>query len=308
MNVIFMGTPEFGVPILNSILSSRHKVIAVVCQPDRAGNRGVVTKPPVKQCAEMNGIKVLQYDRISREGVDTLRELKPDIMVTAAFGQILSDEVLKLAPHGVINVHASLLPLYRGSAPIHYAIIHGEKETGITIMQTAKAVDSGDIILQKKLNILDEETTGELTLRLGVLGAEMIVEALDIIEAGKAIRVPQDHSKSTHYPMLKKENGRINYNKTPLELTNFVRGMNPWPSAYTTIDNGIVKIIKASMVGCTYSGMVGEIVESNARRGLIIVVKGGCLRLDVIQPEGKKVMSDKDYLLGHPILKGTILC
>lgn len=308
MRVIFMGTPEFGVPVLESILSSKHQVVAVVCQPDRQGNKCKLTKPPVKVCAECNNIDILQFDKVSKQGVDKLRSYNADIMVTAAFGQILSHELLSLTPYGVINVHASLLPYYRGSAPIHYAILNGEKRTGITIMQTALSVDSGDILLQDSIPILPNETTGELTVKLSALGASLIVQALDKIEDCTIIRTPQDHSIATHYPMLKKNDGKINYNLNPKQFVDFVRGMNPWPSAYTTIGNNIVKINKACVDNSVHNGEVGEVIESDPKKGLIIMVNGGCIQILEMQPEGKKNMSARDYLSGRPIAKGTILC
>lgn len=308
MKVVFMGTPEFAVPSLNSIYMSKHTIVAVVCQPDRAGNRGVITKPPVKVFAEEKGIKVLQFNKVSKEGVQALTELNADIMVTAAFGQILSDQVLGITPYGVINVHASLLPYYRGSAPIHYAIINGETKTGITIMQTAKAVDSGDIILQEAMDILPEETTGELTQRLAELGSQTIVKALDLIESGQAIKIPQDHSKATHYPMLKKEDGRINYNNSAESIVNFVRGMNPWPSAYTIITNNMVKIIKAVKISNNINGLVGEIIKADSKNGLVVQAMDGEVAFSIVQPQGKRAMDARDYLLGRAVIKGQILC
>ncbi len=304
--MIFMGTPEFGVPILNSIIGSRHTVIAAVCQPDRLGNRRELTKPPVKVCAEYNGIPVMQFDKVSREGLDAIKALHADIMVTAAFGQILSDALLTAAPHGVINVHASLLPKYRGSSPIHHAILNGENYTGVTIMQTAHSVDSGDIIMQRKINILPDETTGELTDRLSMLGAEMIVEALDTIEEGRAIFTPQNHLEATHYPMLSKEDGRINWNVTAKEAKDFIRGMQPWPSAYSEIDGGIVKLLKAQIV--EGKGKPGEIIAASRKDGLIVALKTGAIRIIELQPQGKKAMFSNDYLLGHPLKVGTVLC
>ena len=306
MRVIFMGTPEFGVPILNSILGSRHTVIAAVCQPDRPGNRREMKKPPVKVCAEYNGIQVMQFDRVSREGLEAIKSLKSDIMVTAAFGQILSDELLTVAPHGVINVHASLLPKYRGSSPVHRAILNGESYTGVTIMQTAHSVDSGDIIMQERINILPDETTGELTDRLSMLGAEMIVKALDSIEDGSVTFTPQNHSEATHYPMLHKEDGRISWNMTAREAKDFIRGMQPWPSAYANIDGATVKLLKAQIV--EDKGAPGEIITASRKDGLIIALKTGAIRIIELQPEGKKPMFSNDYLLGHPIKVGTVLC
>ncbi|MGI6701510.1 MAG: methionyl-tRNA formyltransferase [Christensenellales bacterium] len=306
MNIVFMGTPEFGVPILKALLNSRHKVQAVVCQPDRPGNRGVIAKPPVKCCAEQACVDVLQFNKISKDGIDELIRLNPDIMVTAAFGQILSDEVLNIPKHGVINVHASLLPKYRGSAPVNYAIIMGETETGVTIMQTVKEVDSGDIILQKKLTIGEDETAGELTERLSYLGRDALIEALDLIESGSAKRTPQEHSKATWYPMLKKEDGKIDFNKTPENLINFIRGMTPWPSAYTFINGRSVKILKASKA--RFYGAPGEILFADRKNGLIIGVSGGAVKIEILQMQGKKPVAAEEFLLGNSLKINSILC
>lgn len=307
MRVIFMGTPQFAVPCLESLINSRHTVVGVVCQPDRKGNRNKIVKPPVKVLAEKHNIDVYQFERVSRDGIDKLRVLNADIMITVAFGQILSDDVLKLTPNGVINVHASLLPSYRGSAPIHYAIINGEKTTGITIMQTAKEIDSGNIIMQESIQIKEDETTGELTERLSLLGADLLIRALDAIENNESKSIPQDHTKATYFPMLKKSDGEINWNKTSKEIVDFVRGMQPWPTAYTFINDKMIKVLKANNINYSGGDKSGEVVEINPKVGLIVKVKDGYIRLIEVQPEGKRVMCDSDYLLGSPIKKGTIL-
>ena len=217
-----MGTPDFSVPCLEQLINSRHKVIAVVTQPDRPRNRGVVSACPVKVCAEKHGLKVLQYEKVSREGIDDIRALNPDVIVTAAFGQMLSRDFLAIAPHGVINVHASLLPKYRGSSPIQWAVINGEKETGVTIMQTAYKMDSGDIILQKRVAVGVDETAGELFEKLSALGAPALIEALDLIESGKATFTPQNEDEMTYFPMLKKEDGEIDFSMSATDILSLI--------------------------------------------------------------------------------------
>ena len=212
LKVVFLGTPDFSVNTLKAILNSRHEVLAVVTQPDRpVGRSGKPVFSPVKQVAVEKGIKVLQYNKIRLEGVEDLKALNPDIMVTCAFGQILSQEIIDIAPKGIINVHASILPKYRGAAPIQWSIINGDSETGVTIMQTEAGIDTGDIICVEKTPISDKETAGELFDRLADLGANLLVKALDMIEDGNATYTKQNHDLATHVKMLKKEDGIIDF-------------------------------------------------------------------------------------------------
>lgn len=304
MRVIFLGTPDFALPSLEALIDSEHEVVCVVTQPDRVGNRNKLIPPPVKEAAIKKGVKVLQYQKVSKEGVAELESFKADIMVTCAFGQMLSQELLDLCPYGVINVHASLLPYYRGSSPIHWAVINGEKETGVTIMQTALEVDSGDIILQKKTEIYPDETTGELFNRLSVLGAEALLEALKMIQEGNAVYHKQDHSLATHVRMLKKEDGEIDFNISAYKLHDFVRGMNPWPGAYTYLGKDMLKVHRLSVAN--YVGEPAQVLYAG-KEGLIVGCGGGSVRLEEIQPSGGKRMKDTDYLLGHKITVGTVL-
>lgn len=304
MKIIFMGTPDYAVPSLEKLLTTHHEVVAVVTQPDRQRNRNVVSFSPVKQCAIDHNLKVLQYEKISKEGVDELKALNADVIVTVAYGQILSTEVLNMTKYGVINSHASLLPKYRGSSPIQWAVINGEKETGVTIMKTALKVDSGDIVLQKKIDILENETSGELFDRLAEFASDVLIEGLDLIESGKATFTPQNHELATHFPMLKKEDGKINFDTTTDNLKHFVLGMSPWPSAFTYIDGKMFKVHKVDRVDGEYNGYDnGEIVEADAKNGLVVKVNDGLVLLSVIQPENSKRMSCYDYLRGHNIEK-----
>lgn len=309
MKIIFLGTPDFAVPSLKAIASSKHQIMAVVSQPDRKGNRNKLLPTPVKLCASELGLTVLQYEKISRDGVEELKALNADIMITCAFGQILSNEILNLTPYGVINVHASLLPKYRGSSPIQWSVINGEKITGVTIMQTAKTVDSGDIIMQTAVEIGAEETSGELFDRLSVIGAKALLKTLDDIESNKYTKTPQVHTLATHCAMLKKSDGLINFNTESAELKCFVRGMNPWPCAFSYLNNEVIKIYKISDADdVSHKGFIaGSVIVANAKQGLIVATANGAVRLCEVQLANNKKMADTDYLCGHQIESGTVL-
>ncbi len=302
MRVVFLGTPDFAVGVLNSIHASSHQIVGVITQPDRkVGRKAIITPCQVKSQALLLNLPVFSFEKISREGVETLKSLNPDILVTCAYGQILSQEILDLAPHGVINVHASLLPKYRGSAPIQWAIINGDKTTGVTIMQTALGVDSGDIVLQKELEI-NGDYVDTLFNRLSNLGAKLIVEALDLIETGKATFTKQDESQAVHVKMIKKEDGLIDFNKSAVEIVNLIKGLSVWPVAFTNYEGKMLKIYKASVVGGI--GNAGEVVCSDTKQGLLIGTSQGLLKVDELQIEGSKKMPIKDFLLGKKIPVG----
>ena len=304
MKVIFLGTPDFSVPTLKAIIKSHHQLLAVVTQPDKPSGRGErLSYSPVKQVALENNLKVLQYDKIRLQGVDDLKRLAPDIMVTCAFGQILSQEIIDIAPHGIINVHASLLPKYRGAAPIQWSILNGDKETGVTIMQTEAGIDTGDIIAVEKTIISPEETAGELFDRLSFIGAELLVRTLDDIEQGTATFTPQDHSRATHVKMLKKSDGMLDFENNCETLVNLVRGMNPWPCAYTFLHDKMLKVYKAEKVEDVDDSQYadGQIMFADSKNGLVVKCKNGALRLCVIQIEGKKRMNDTDFVIGQRI-------
>ena len=305
MKVIFLGTPDFAVNTLKAILQSKHEVVAVVTQPDKpVGRSAKLTFSPVKEVAVQNGIKVLQYNKIRFEGVEDLKQCHADIMVTCAFGQILSQEIIDIAPHGIINVHASLLPAYRGAAPIQWAILNGDKQTGVTIMQTEAGIDTGDIISVSKTDIDPEETAGELFDRLSVIGANLLVKTLDDIQAGKATFTPQNHQLATHVKMLKKEDGIIDFKRNSESIYNHVRGMNPWPCAFTYLNGKSLKVFKAEVVKnikVNENAPCGSVLVADNKNGLIVKTLDGAIRLCQIQAEGGKRMKDVEYLLGHKI-------
>ncbi len=298
MKVVYLGTPDFAVKALEAINSSRHEILAVITQPDRPfGRKAVITPCAVKQSAINLGLKTLSYEKIRLEGVEDLKALNPDIMVTCAFGQILSGEILNIPKYGVINIHASLLPKYRGSAPIQYSVINGDKTTGITIMQTDVGVDTGDILMQKEIEILPDETAGELFEKLSLLGAEIIVKALDDIESGNITRAPQNEADATHVKMLSKKDGVIDFSKSALAIKNLVRGLNPWPIAYTYFGDKTLKVYKAEV--SSLKGKVGEVLSLD--NGITIGCGENSITFMEVQLEGSKKMFAKEFLLGHKI-------
>lgn len=315
MKIVFMGTPDFSAVVLEK-LNSVYPVSAVVTGLDKPVGRGYNLAPsPLKVKAIELGIPVLQYAKVSREGLDDIRALQPDVIVTAAFGQILSDAFLAIPKFAVLNVHASLLPKYRGSSPIQWSIINGDEKTGITIMKTVKAVDAGDVLLEKETEIGKKETAGELFDRLAILGGEAIVEAISLVECGKATFTPQDESEVTHCSMINKGDGLVDFSKSAKEIDCFVRGMTPWPSAYTHIGEKTLKIFDVEKVELSdlqksndrfENAKFGEVVLADKNHGLIVKVADGFIRLHVIQLEGSKRMDDTQFLLGRKIDVGTI--
>lgn len=315
MKIVFMGTPDFSAVVLEK-LNSVYPVSAVVTGLDKPVGRGYNLAPsPLKVKAIELGIPVLQYAKVSREGLDDIRALQPDIIVTAAFGQILSDAFLAIPKFAVLNVHASLLPKYRGSSPIQWSIINGDEKTGITIMKTVKAVDAGVVLLEKETEIGKKETAGELFDRLAILGGEAIVEAISLVECGKATFTPQDESKVTHCSMINKGDGLVDFSRSAKEIDCFVRGMTPWPSAYTHIGEKTLKIFDVEKVELSdlqksndqfENAKFGEVVLADKNHGLIVKVADGFIRLHVIQLEGSKRMDDAQFLLGRKIDVGTI--
>ena len=303
MKIVFLGTPDFACEALNSIASSKHEVLAVVTQPDKpVGRKAILTPSPVKVLAQSKGIKTLTYNKIRVEGLNDLKALNPDIMVTCAYGQILSREILDIAKYGVINIHASLLPKYRGASPIQWAIINGDKTTGVTIMQTEEGVDTGDIIRVREIEINKTETAGELFERLSKVGAELIVEVLDDFEKGNVSFVKQDESKATKVGIIKKEDGFIDFNNTSNNIVNLIRGLNPWPVAFTKYENKTLKIYSAEAV--EYDGNVGEVVLSSINDGLVVGTKDGAIKINELQLEGSRKMTVKEFLVGRKIPVG----
>ena len=307
MKIAFLGTPEFALPSLDMLYQSGHD-LGVFTQPDRPfGRHATLTPPPTKAYALEHGIPVFQFEKIRLpEGVEALKAFAPDLMVTAAFGQILSAENLAIPKYGCINVHGSLLPKYRGAAPIQWVIINGETETGNTTMMTDVGMDTGDILLVDRVAIGENETAGELFERLSVLGAETLKRTIAALEAGTLVRIPQDESQATKCPMLKKEHGKIDFNKTAREVHNLVRGTNPWPGAYALLDGEPLKIHATLLSGCDFGSAQQGALKGDAKSGLFVRCADVWLEITELQASGSKRMNAKDFLKGHP-LEGKIL-
>ena len=308
MKVIFMGTPDFAVGTLEAIIAAGHEVVLVVTQPDKPkGRSGALQYTPVKECALAHNLEVFQPTRIRlEENVEYLRKYDADIMVVAAFGQILPQSILEMKKYGCINVHASILPKYRGAAPIQWAVINGDEVTGVTIQQMDIGVDTGDIILIKELPIDKDETGGGLFDKLAVIGAEAAVEALSQIEVGTVTRTPQNHDEATHVSMISKEFGEIDWNRPAVEIERLIRGLNPWPSAYTNLDGKTFKIWKAAVVAENSSYEAGQIAAIT-KNSMLVQTGEGQLELLEVQLEGKKRMETDAFLRGYSVAAGTYL-
>ena len=304
-----MGTPDFAVPSLRALLENGYEVVGVFCQPDRPKGRGhKLAACPVKELAVSAGIPVFQPERIKREeGVAMLKSCAPDLCVTAAFGQLLSQEILDIPPLGTINVHSSLLPRHRGSAPINWSIIQGDPVTGVTTMFTDKGMDTGDILLTRETPIGPAENAGELTDRLAVMGAELLIETIRALEAGTLTRIPQDHEAATYEPKMDKVLGRIDWSKPAQELDWLVRGTTPWPGAFTTLGEQTIKIFELTVLDGAASGAPGEIIAADAKQGLVVSCGDHDVVLTQIQMPGAKRMNAKDYLRGHTMETGVYL-
>lgn len=307
MRIIYMGTPDFAVAPLKAIYDSGHEIVAVVTQPDKKAERGnKITVSAVKTLALSLGLKVLQYDKIRRrENVEELKSLNAELIVTCAFGQILSQKIIDLAPYGIYNIHASMLPKYRGAAPIQWAVIDGEKQTGVTVMKTDIGIDTGDIILDKRIDISGEDTSLSMFNKLSALGAEAILEAIRLTESGSVVFKKQDETLATHTRMLNKEDGIIDFSLSYDKIDCLVRGMNPWPSAYTYYNNSMLKFW--AVEPCNLCGKCGEVLVADDKEGLVVACGGGSLRVTEIQGENAKRMKTTDYLRGKKIAVGSIL-
>ena len=306
MKVIFMGTPDFAVGTLEEIMKAGHEVALVVTQPDKPkGRGGAVQFPPVKECAIAHNLPVFQPNKIREtENVEYLRSFDADIMVVAAFGQILPKSILDMPKYGCINVHASLLPKYRGAAPIQWAILNGDEFTGVTIQRMDIGVDTGDMIAKKQLRIAEDETGGSLFDKLAEIGATLCVETMDSIEKGTAQYIPQDSEQATHVSMIDKELGNIDWSKSAVEIERLIRGLNPWPSAFTRLNGKTFKIWKAKVMPENTDNKPGTVTKV-IKDSMEVQTGDGVLSLLEVQLEGKKRMEIDAFLRGCQVEEGT---
>ena len=309
MRILFMGTPEFAVPSFD-VLNSEHEIIGAFTKVDKPNMRGKKIKfTPVKEYALEHEIPVYQPNSLKNEETQKLiRDLNPDLIVVVAYGKILPKEIIDIPKYGVINVHSSLLPKYRGAAPINAALIHGEKESGVSIMYIAEELDAGDVILTVKTEITDDDTFLTLHDRLKELGAEGLIEAVRLIEKGEAPRIPQNHSEATFVKPFSKEDCRIDWSRKEREIFDFVRGMNPFPSAFTTCEDKIFKIYAVKENFRKYDvGVFGEIVDVKKGEGVVVKTGDGSVILTQVKPENKKLLSGVDIINGGALKIGDIL-
>ncbi len=324
MKIVFMGTPDFAVGALEALLQAGHEVSAVVTQPDKQKGRDRKLQfSPVKECALAHGLPVFQPERIKApEAVEELKRFEADIFVVAAFGQILSKEILEMPKYGCINIHASLLPKYRGASPIQYAVLNGDDVTGVTIMQMDEGMDTGDILTMKAIPVEKDDTGGSLFDKLSVLGAELLIKTLPKIESGDIIPVKQQEEDAVHVRMLNKDMGKIDWEKDADVLERLVRGMNPWPSAYCSLRGKSLKVWKAEVSGeeqkaeSAHNGLFKHTEEKKPEPGEVLSVTKdsihvqtgkGVLVLKEVQLEGKRRMPVKDFLLGCQVKAGEVL-
>ncbi|MBO0442666.1 methionyl-tRNA formyltransferase [Vagococcus fluvialis] len=298
--IIFMGTPGFSVPILNGLVAEGYDVLRVVTQPDRlVGRKKVLTPPPVKEAALKHGIKVLQPEKISGSPeMEEIISLNPDLIVTAAFGQFLPETLLKAPKLGAINVHASLLPKYRGGAPVHYSIIKGDSETGVTIMRMVKKMDAGDMLSQKAIPISKTDDVGSMFDKLSLLGKDMLLEMLPEFIAGNIKEIPQDETLVTYSPNITREEEQIDWNKTSELIDCQVRGMRPWPVAFTTYQETRVKLWDTTPLDETTTKAPGTIIKINKKNFLVACGEGTVLQINDLQPAGKGRLKAVEYLNG----------
>lgn len=309
MKVVYFGTPEYAVPSLKALINSRHEVVAVVSQPDKPrGRSNKIVPTPVKALAVENNIPVYQYEKIRKDDISELLNIDADIYVTCAYGQLLGENILKAKKHGVINLHGSLLPKYRGASPVQWTLINGEKETGVTVLRSEIGLDDGDLILSKSIEMDEDENAISLFEKLSNLSSEIVLDALDLIESGDATFTPQDHNKATICKMLNSDMGNLDFNKSVREIVGLIKGLAMWPNAHITIDGVYFKLFNAK----EYSGEVhgdhanGEVVVANNKQGLVIKCSDGYVEITELLPINSKKMTAKSYLNGKQINLGSI--
>ena len=314
MRAVFMGTPEIAATVLKSVLASRHEVIAVVTQTDKPKGRGhEMAFPPVKEVALEAGIPVLQPQRARDEAfIEELRALNPDIILVAAYGKLLPKAILDMPKFGCINVHASLLPKYRGASPIQWAVLNGDEKSGVTIMHMAETMDTGDIIMTEEVILAKDETAGTLHDKLADIGGPLLVTAMDALETGRAPRIRQNDEEATHVTMLDKTMGNMDFTQSAVQLERWIRGLNPWPTAYTKLDNKMLKLWKADVI-------VAEVLTKEEKMGMSgtvfavgkdsfeVLTGDGALSIKELQLEGKRKMTAEEFLRGYKLEAGTVL-
>lgn len=304
MRIVFMGTPDFAVPCLAALLEAGHEVAGVFTQPDKPKGRGhKLAAPPVKELALQKGIPVWQPQKLrDGEALAVLRELAPELLVVVAYGRILPKEILDLPQYGCINVHGSLLPKYRGAAPIQWSVLNGDAIAGVTTMYLAEGMDTGDMIYRQETPIGAEETSEELYARLAPMGAALLIETVAAIAAGNAPRIPQDDAQASHAPMLTREMAELDFHLPAERVHHLICGLNPWPVARTTLEGSPLKVYRSRLVSGT--GEPGEIIDE---KQLIVACGTGAIALAEIQTEGGKRLPAADYLRGHPVKRGEKL-
>ncbi|NLK00474.1 MAG: methionyl-tRNA formyltransferase [Clostridia bacterium] len=310
MKVVFMGTPEFALPSLQAISDDEgFNIVGVVTQPDRPRGRGKkLAYPPVKKLAIDLDIDYIQPESVNSKGaLEIIARWDPEVVVVTAYGQILGVELLGLPPLGCINLHASLLPKYRGAAPIHWAVINGEKKTGVTTMYMDEGMDTGDIILQEDISIEPTSTAGDLHDELAERGSKVLLKTLHQLSEGKITRTEQDHDLATYAPPLKNEDAAIDWNKKAGEIVNHIRGMNPWPGAYTIFNDMILKVWGAKVRDNIIDGKPGEIIKTNHEEGFIVQARDGQVLVSHVQPQSKRRMLAVEFMRGYDICEGQFL-
>lgn len=307
MNIVFLGTPEFAVPALKK-LKSFHKIVAVISQPDREKDRkGNLIFTPVKQFAINHNLPLFQFEKI-KQNIDVLKAFNTDVFITCAYGQILNREILDIPKFGVLNIHASILPKYRGAAPIQWALINGEIETGVTIVKTSLGIDCGDIILTKVTKIEKGENAEQLTSRLSEIGADTITEALDLITNKNFKTTPQNEKEASHYPILKKSDGKIDFSKPAEKIYNLIKGVYVWPTAYTTLNGQTLKIFDTEILDNKDTNKdYGTVISSDSKYGLIVACGQGSLKIKTLQMQNSKKIETAEFLKGNKIEVGAKL-
>ena len=308
MRIVFMGTPEVAAFSLERLFEAPEPVVGVVTQPDRPAGRGRKTiLSPVRRAAEIHGVPTLAPEKIRDPSFfDVLSKWAPDLIVVVAFGRILPRQILELAPHGCLNVHYSLLPKYRGAAPVPWAIIGGEEKSGVTTMRLVEKMDAGPIFLQREISVAPNDTTASLQAKLAPVGAELLVETIAGLKAENPTPQAQDESKVTYAPVLKKEDGLIDWNLPAVSIERRVRGFNPWPSAYTYLAGNLLKIHRARVIEMAEKAAPGEVLKAD-KEGLWIVTGAGALSLEEVQLENRKQMTAREFLNGTRVEKGARL-